>query len=310
MSVPGEQPIAAVAKLTGVSVDTLRAWERRHRLVKPRRDGAGNRRYSERDIRRIALAQTAVRLGYAIGRVARLGDAEIERIIREQQHRESREPPPLSPSNTAAEGTVAAVYDAIRQFDVGAAGEKLRSASLLLGASELVLEVLVPLLQRVGEGSSDGEIGVGQERALSNLIRDLIGTLRRTHSSSAATVVLATPPDELHDLSLGLAACLLAVNGAQSILLGAQVPPGEIVSFAGRLAARAVVISLTIEQLPGIWETYLRILDMNLPPQTALWILGPGAERLRNMPSARIARFPTLDEFSRYVQAQRRIWFQ
>ena len=39
-------PIRAVAQLTGLSVDTLRAWERRYKAVSPQRQGRG-RVYNE-----------------------------------------------------------------------------------------------------------------------------------------------------------------------------------------------------------------------------------------------------------------------
>ena len=34
-------PIRAVSKLTGISLDTLRAWERRYKVVSPQRDERG-----------------------------------------------------------------------------------------------------------------------------------------------------------------------------------------------------------------------------------------------------------------------------
>jgi len=48
-------PIRAVAKLTGLSLDTLRAWERRYQAVIPER-GRRGRLYTEHDLERLALA--------------------------------------------------------------------------------------------------------------------------------------------------------------------------------------------------------------------------------------------------------------
>src|SRR5207237_71202 len=52
-------PIRAVSLMTGVSIDTLRAWERRYAVVNPVRDDRG-RVYSEADVRRIGLLRDAV----------------------------------------------------------------------------------------------------------------------------------------------------------------------------------------------------------------------------------------------------------
>ena len=38
--------IGAVSRLTGVSADNLRVWERRHQAVTPARDDSGDRSYS------------------------------------------------------------------------------------------------------------------------------------------------------------------------------------------------------------------------------------------------------------------------
>jgi DNA-binding transcriptional MerR regulator len=40
---PTSYPISAVAKLTGIPLDTLRAWERRYRTVIPQAVGARTR---------------------------------------------------------------------------------------------------------------------------------------------------------------------------------------------------------------------------------------------------------------------------
>lgn len=64
--------IGAVSRLTGISVDTLRIWERRYRVVKPQRSEGGSRLYGEADIDRLVLIKRLVDAGHAIGTVAGL----------------------------------------------------------------------------------------------------------------------------------------------------------------------------------------------------------------------------------------------
>ena len=71
---PPRYPIRAVSRLTGLSVDTLRAWERRHNVVTPVRDDRG-RMYSGTDVKRLQLLAAAVDRGHAIGRLAAQSDA-------------------------------------------------------------------------------------------------------------------------------------------------------------------------------------------------------------------------------------------
>lgn len=293
-------PIAMVAKMTGVSIDTIRAWERRYRLVRPERGDGGARQYSERDVHRIALAQQATRLGHPIGSIARLSDADLERLI--HQHRDAQ---PAAPMPAETDGIVERAYRSLADLDVAAASAQLHSAALLLEPQEFVLGLLAPLMRRIGEGWRTGEIGVAVEHAGSNLVRDVIATFCRTRATqSGATVLFATPPNELHDLGACLAACLAAAFGMRPLLLGAQVPAEDVLHAANRVGARAVVISATAHVSPEAWESYVRVLDVHLPVPMALWIGGAGAERLRVL-SARIARLPTLEAFFRHLETQK-----
>src|SRR6187401_688956 len=56
---PALYPIRAVSRLTGIGIDTLRAWERRYRAVEPVRDRRG-RMYSDEDVARLRLLNQGV----------------------------------------------------------------------------------------------------------------------------------------------------------------------------------------------------------------------------------------------------------
>ena len=73
-------PIRAAAKQTGISIDTLRAWEKRYQVVAPQRDERG-RLYTEADMQRLSLLNAAVEKGHAIGRVAALSNKELLALI-------------------------------------------------------------------------------------------------------------------------------------------------------------------------------------------------------------------------------------
>jgi DNA-binding transcriptional MerR regulator len=63
--------IGEVARRTGMTVPTLRAWERRYGLLVPVRTTGGHRRYSEEDVRRVLAVLELVRQGWAVGAAAR-----------------------------------------------------------------------------------------------------------------------------------------------------------------------------------------------------------------------------------------------
>lgn len=78
--------IGAVARLTGISVDRLRAWERRYGVVETRRTEALGRIYTRGDVERLTMIKQLVDLGNAISSVANLDDTQL----RERLQQDSR----------------------------------------------------------------------------------------------------------------------------------------------------------------------------------------------------------------------------
>ena len=78
--------IGKVSKMTGISPDTLRVWERRYETVVPQRTPNGGRVYSSDDIARLTLMKKLVDAGDAIGSVADLSQSELEaRLLESSQ---------------------------------------------------------------------------------------------------------------------------------------------------------------------------------------------------------------------------------
>jgi DNA-binding transcriptional MerR regulator len=68
---PATMPIGEVARRTGVTVPTLRAWEHRYGLLLPIRTSGGHRRYREEDVQRVLAVLELTGQGWAVGAAAR-----------------------------------------------------------------------------------------------------------------------------------------------------------------------------------------------------------------------------------------------
>jgi len=73
--------IGAVSRLTGISADTLRIWERRYQLVDPQRTEKGGRLYTQEDVTRLTMIKTLVDQGHAISTVANLDSRELSQRL-------------------------------------------------------------------------------------------------------------------------------------------------------------------------------------------------------------------------------------
>lgn len=83
--------IGTAATMSGLSVHTIRVWERRYNAVTPLRTDGGRRRYSPDDVDRLSLLKRLTDLGEAIGAIAPLDDAMLQERLDHcrQKQRES-----------------------------------------------------------------------------------------------------------------------------------------------------------------------------------------------------------------------------
>jgi DNA-binding transcriptional MerR regulator len=69
--------------MTGIAVATLRVWERRYQVVAPPQSPSGHRLYSSVHVRRLGLIRALIDRGHAIGTLAALDDAALQRLLME-----------------------------------------------------------------------------------------------------------------------------------------------------------------------------------------------------------------------------------
>ena len=103
--------IGAVARLTGISVDRLRAWERRYGVVETRRTESLGRIYTRDDVERLTMIKQLVDLGNPISSVAQLSDEQLrERLQQDNRSRRQLQGQVAAPARIAALGTTLVSY--------------------------------------------------------------------------------------------------------------------------------------------------------------------------------------------------------
>jgi len=265
--------IKAVSQATGLTVETLRAWERRYGIVVPRRDATGRRVYGPEDVLRLRLLREATDRGHAIRRLAKLGDAELSGLVQEA----------AAPRVAASpSGFAGRILEAARTFRSAECEQVLTLAIALLPPAQLFAEVLQPLLREVGERWHRGEFAISQERLVSSTVRRHLGLVLESFDRAARgpDIVFATLPGERHELGLLMAAIVCSSRGFKAHYLGTDLPAVEIARFAREVGARVVALSVMLqEQLSAVPE-HLQSLAAELGPGTTVWIGGAAAQFL------------------------------
>lgn len=239
-------PIRTVSNLTGVNSVTLRAWERRYGLVRPRRTAKGHRLYSREDIQRIEQVLGLLDRGISIGQA---------RAVLESQPRS--ESPAAQPP---AENGVWAGYIARMVLAIGSFDEKklnaVYSEALSLYPVELVTsQLIVPLFEEVGRRWQNQEGSVAEEHFFSVFMRNKLGA--RFHHMALETtgpkLLCACVPTENHELAL-LLFCLAALTrNYRIVLLGAHMPFADLPMAVRRSGSDAIVLAGSVG---AYWPTF------------------------------------------------------
>jgi MerR family transcriptional regulator, light-induced transcriptional regulator len=273
---PAHYPIRAVSKLTGVAIDTLRAWERRHRAVTPVRDDRG-RVYTDADIARLRLLRGAVDHGHSIGRLAGLTDAELRRLAATA---DANAAPAAAPAQRTPLDTTA-LTASLRKFDATAIDQQISRLAAVLPPLELLRDVLMPVLAQVGDDWHRGAARIAHEHLMSSTMRNILGSFLRLYARPEVStrLLFATPAGERHEIGTLGAAMLAVSSGLGVAYLGPDLPAREIVASVKPAGAQVLVLGLTATSKAKAQERELRAIVHDLPAAVELWAGGRGAVR-------------------------------
>jgi MerR family transcriptional regulator, light-induced transcriptional regulator len=227
--------IKVAAYRAGVTPEVLRAWERRYGIPSPERDASGYRLYSEEDIRAVRWIREQTEAGVGARQAAELFKGHYGSL----------------------EGLVDLEVSRDTLLDLLLAGKQRETEALLEGASvvhgaELTwVEVVGPVLRRIGEMWHRGEISIAHEHrateiAKSMLVRSL--ARQREGSQEGARVVVACAPEERHEIGALILALFLSRRGFDVEYLGQTLPLKDLETLVPESAAEAVFLSVSQEK--------------------------------------------------------------
>jgi methanogenic corrinoid protein MtbC1 len=241
-----------------VSVDTLRAWERRYGLLRPQRSSGGFRLYGASDEEMVTAMKALIDSGVSAAEAARLAAADASRGRGREE-----------PSDHAQRLTTA-----LDRFDEADANAILDDAIARFTVDAVASRLLLPVLHEVGTRWESGEISVAEEHFATALLRGRMLALGRNWGAGRGPLaVLACPPSELHDLGLIAFGLLLRERGWRIVLFGADTPIGTIADTVATLRPDAVVLAaVTPEPFEAVAEEI-----RSLARGTSVLIGGEGA---------------------------------
>lgn len=232
--------IHRVAKLTGLSKDVVRVWERRYGLIKPLRSANRYREYTDEDVALLRFLKEELDRGQTIGALAVEGrDSLLQRM------RASSAPTPQSftPHDHLLDELVA-LLDPLEktQFE-----QKLNGAVAVIPFEESVQRILLPLQRRVGELWHEGRLNVAVEHYVTKLIQQKLFSVMNQLpiNEFGPRVVIACPEGEAHEIGAQAVAYLAATRGCHVYYLGPNLPNSDLRALCERIKPDLVLLSLT-----------------------------------------------------------------
>ena len=291
---PTTHPIQIVARRTGLSVDVIRAWEKRYGVVAPVRTPTGRRLYSDADITRLQLLARATLSGRSIGQVAGLAPAALATLMRADATADATASVPAAAVNGALEDgsgplvAPAAEYlmaclAAVERFDVVAFDASLRRAVITLSADAFLDTLVVPFWEAVLERVRVGTLRVAHEHLAMAALRRALDRVVDAATSPLATpdLVATTPLGQPHELGALIVAATAAAEGWQATYLGPGVPAAAIAETTTERAARAVTLSLGTTASDRVIPRELRRLRSLLSDEVEILAEGAAADAHR-----------------------------
>lgn len=244
-----------VVSLTGINPVTLRAWERRHGLIRPHRTEGGHRLYTAQDVQRIRDILRWTANGLPISKVGdRLAD----------------QPETPVQGRSAFDEWRAAMVRASQAFDAQVLEGIHGQLFTLFPKASVLREVLMPAWYELASGAAAGQRS--QWLFLDTFLRARLLMRLQMNQSHAPRVLLAGLEGQA-EFQLLCAGLLLSSEQQRIEVLGCGQPLEELPLVCAAMRPSAVVIKAQAPVSPAVVNR-LRTLQMDIACPLAL--LGEG----------------------------------
>lgn len=206
--------------LSGIKMHTIRIWEKRYKLLLPKRTETNIRFYDDEDLKRLLNISLLTKNGYKISKVASWSQAEIQKTVIS-----------IAEMNTSESDYIDRFMLLLIEFD-NIDFEKLIEEILQKYELEVAFHtILFKLFERIGAYWQAGSIFPSQEHFVSNIIRQkLIVAIDKikVHDKPDKTILFYLPENEWHEFSLLFYNYMAKKHGFNTIYLGQSVPFSDL----------------------------------------------------------------------------------
>ena len=258
--------IKELEHLSGIKAHTIRIWEQRYCILNPKRTGTNIRYYDDNDLKTILNISVLNEHGYKISKIAQMAPSELTQIVVQLTQQQV---PNSQQLNTLL---LAMIEMEEERFD-----RTLTTIILQKGLEQTMLDIICPLMVKIGILWQTGIIRPAQEHFVSNIIRQklFVAIDGQVPVSRDLTdrFLLFLPEVELHEIGLLFCYYILRKRGFHVLYLGQHQPISDLQATVQSYCPQYICTAFTVIPEPDQVQKYIQHLA-ELAPGVIIFIGG------------------------------------
>ena len=237
-------PVKRVSDLTGLNPVTLRAWERRYGILKPKRDDNQYRLYSDRDLAILRWLIHKRSSGVSISTAA----ADLHDMIAQDSW------PEVIPFGIAQTKTVSTVpvqryvddlFSFIKKHEEVEAARLFEDLVSKFDLETLVEKVITPTLVTIGQAWVQGDLMISTEHFATAFLLSRLNNLYISLPivNKGPKILIGGAPTEEHEMGALMMAALLRNRGYRVEFLGANLHLDDLTDYSQQIKPALVVLT-------------------------------------------------------------------
>jgi DNA-binding transcriptional MerR regulator len=262
--------ISDIVNLSGIKAHTLRVWEQRYQILKPKRKESKHRYYDNEDLKEILRIAWLNRHGYKISKIAKMSHKKMKELCSVNV-----------PTPAFIESTLNELMIATQHMDEPAFNQILQSPLLDMGIERTVTQILYPLLERIGRGWITDSTRPVQEHFASEKIKNvLLSAIQKIPvADEGPLTVLFTPEEEHHELPLLFIHYLLKKKDQRIAYLGKNISIDTLQFYLSRTPVDTLQLHMITDMSNQSPDEYIAMLLKTFPEQQIV-VSGPVSAKI------------------------------
>lgn len=291
----GQYSIKDLESLSGIKAHTIRIWEKRYNIITPDRTDTNIRTYTDEDLKKLLNIALLNNHGLKISKISKL---KYEDLCQEVEK--------IAINDTSFDTYIDRLIVSMVDLDRGKFEALLKEATTNMGFESTCINVLYPLLQKIGIMWMANSINPAQEHFISSLIiQKMYVATDKLYSpdKKEKKAIFFLREGEMHEMGLLFYRYLMKKRGVDPIYLGQSIPFVDLVQVVKAHKPDYLVTAFVATLDEEALSNYLNKLGETFPEQIII-TSGYQISQFTGKLPKNVVKTDNVQDFIEYVDTQ------